>query len=75
MLERVARHKELFFKSGYSNYHSAKAGSLKLQPPEQRRRELYSDYAAMESMYIGEPAHFDSVLQVIAEAESEINSA
>lgn len=75
LLERVRKHKARFFASGWANYAAAEPGSLRLLPPESRWAELQADYAAMRSMFMGEPLPFDEVLATLREAEQVINEA
>lgn len=73
LLERVAVHKRVFFRSGWANYHSAKPGTLRLMPASARIKELQSDYNEMREMFFDEPPPFTEVLEVIARLEERIN--
>lgn len=75
LLERVRQHKSRFFASGWANYTTAIAGTLRLVPPESRWTELRADYAAMRPMFINEPLSFNEMLAVLREAEQTINRA
>lgn len=70
---RVADWKQRVFASGWARYDLARAGTLRLAPPESRRQELARDYEAMRPMFLVEPPPFEDVLRVIAEAEAMIN--
>jgi nucleotidyltransferase AbiEii toxin of type IV toxin-antitoxin system len=55
LLERVALFKSRFFGSSWSNYDSARPGSLRLSPPKTRISELERDYEKMKPMFLEEP--------------------
>jgi hypothetical protein len=73
LLNRVAQHKSLFFKSSWAKYGEAVKGTLKILPPEHRIAALQSDYANMREMFFGEPPKFDSILASLKEWEREFN--
>jgi hypothetical protein len=73
LLNRVAQHKSLFFKSSWAKYGEAAKGTLKILPPEHRITMLQSDYANMREMFFGEPPKFDSILTLLKEWEREFN--
>jgi hypothetical protein len=73
LLERVALFKSSFFGSSWSNYDSARPGSLRLSPSENRVRELERDYEDMKPMFLEEPPSFAEVLQILRVAEETIN--
>jgi hypothetical protein len=72
--ERVVQWKSQFFGSSWANYGSAKPGTLRLVPPQERQAALRRDYHAMRDMYLSKPAEFDDVLATLAELENRINS-
>ncbi|MER8798684.1 nucleotidyl transferase AbiEii/AbiGii toxin family protein [Mesorhizobium sp. M0984] len=45
LLEQVARHKAVFFRSGWANYDTARPGTLRLMPSEARQRDLRASIA------------------------------
>ncbi len=71
--DRVVIWKGRFFGSSWANYDLAKPGTFRLVPPPARTAALRRDYEAMRDMYLAEPAPFDEVLAVLAEAEGRIN--
>ena len=73
LLNRVAQHKSLFFKSSWAKYGEAAKGTLKILPPEYRIAVLQSDYANMREMFFGEPPKFDGILALLKEWEREFN--
>jgi hypothetical protein len=73
LLNRVAQHKGLFFKSSWAKYGEATKGTLRIVPPEHRIGALHSDYANMREMFFGEPPKFDSILALLKEWEHNFN--
>ena len=73
LLNRVAHHKHLFFKSSWAKYGEAAKGTLKIVPPEYRINALYSDYANMREMFFSEPPKFESILALLKEWENKFN--
>lgn len=43
LLDRVAKHKSIYFKASWANYENAKKGSLKLIPPDRVLSEMAED--------------------------------
>lgn len=76
LLELVAKHKSVFFRSGWASYETARPGTLQLMPAEYRLKDLRADYRGMASMmFDDEPLPFDDVLARIKKAQDEINAA
>ena len=75
LLGQVVAFKERFFGSGWSNYDTARPGSLKLAPPRRREAELERDYAKMEPMFLKSPPPWEDVLKTLMEAQRELNAA
>jgi hypothetical protein len=73
LLERVARHKTVFFPAGGAHYDEARAGTLRLLPSEPDRVALKADYGKMREMFFDEPPPFDNVMQDLADLEIQIN--
>ena len=73
LLERVAQHKNLFFKSSWAKYGEAAKGSLKISPPEHRINALREDYARMQEMFFGEPPEFNGMMAALKEWETQFN--
>ena len=74
LLDRVAHHKSVFFKTGWARYHEAKPGTMRLVPSEARLKDLEADFRRMEEMFFDKPASFESIIEKIAFFESEFNS-
>ncbi len=73
LLQSVATHKSIFFRSPPAKFETAVPGTLRLLPTPQRRKELESDYARMRQMIFGEVPPLDHVFDVLAELERKIN--
>lgn len=74
LLEDVAEFKKKFYPCGWAKYDEARAGTLKLLPPEFRHKELKDDYRAMKNMIFGEYIAFEKIINILSELELEINS-
>jgi hypothetical protein len=76
LLEQVAKHKAVFFRSGWASYETARPGSLRLMPSEARLKDLRADYRAMEPMMFDEkPLSFDEILIRIQKLQDTINTS
>lgn len=73
LLENVAQHKSVFFRSGSARYDEARPGTLRLVPPAERMSELQSDYQKMGEMIFGDPLTFGNWIAVLGEIEASIN--
>jgi hypothetical protein len=73
LLERVRIHKSRFFSSSWTNFSTAKPGSLRLCPPEHRVTEIRADYESMRQMFLGDPIAFDAILESLRDAEAALN--
>jgi len=71
--ERVVGWKRLFFGSAWANYETARHGSFRLLPSDERLPALRRDFAAMRDMYLAEPPFFDDVLATLATLERRLN--
>ena len=73
LLERVAQHKNLFFKSSWAKYGEATKRQIKISPPEHRVNALREDYARMQEMFFGEPPEFNAIMAALKEWEAQFN--
>jgi hypothetical protein len=73
LLARVAEHKSLFFKSSWARYGEAVKGTLRIVPPEQRRKALREDYGRMQQMFFSPPPEFENIVALLTQWESEFN--
>lgn len=74
LLDRVAKHKSIFFRSGWAKYEEAKLGTLRIIPKPERISELMQDYIKMREMFFAIPPAFDDIINVLKELENSINS-
>lgn len=74
LLAQVAKHKAIFFRSGWASYATARPGSLRLLPDAARLKDLRTDYRAMAPMMFDQsPPSFDDILAKIAALQETIN--
>lgn len=73
LLERVAAHKSLFFRSAWAHYDTATPGSLRLVPHEAWVDQLRRDYVGMREMIFVDPPSFDELMVVPKQLETGIN--
>ena len=75
LLEQVAKHKSVFFRSGWASYETAQPGTLQLMPAEARIKDLHADYRDMAPMIFDDtPPPFDDVLARIQKLQEDINA-
>ena len=74
LLEDVVKFKQKFYPSGWAKYEDAKAGTLRLLPPDYRYKELKKDYTAMQNMIFDKNLDFDEIISILKSLEDEINS-
>lgn len=75
LLKKVAEHQAVFFRSAWAKYEEAIPGTLRLVPPEHRRKEIEQDYRKMQEMLFGEPPSLEHLFSILAEIERAVNSA
>lgn len=73
LLERVIKHKKLFFTSVWAHYETAIPGSFHLVPPQDRIPNLRSDYSLTQAMIFGEAPTWDEITKGLKELECRIN--
>ena len=70
----MAKHKAIFFRSGWASYDSARPGTLRLLPDVGRIRDLRADYRAMSPMMFDDkPPSFDDILSAIETFQEAVN--
>jgi hypothetical protein len=74
LLEKVVDFKIKFYSSNWAKYEEAKAGQLKIIPPEYRMNDLENDYKLMSEMFFDVPISFDIIIKELENLENEINS-
>ncbi len=75
LFNRVAGHREIFFKLNWVDYKTLRPGSLRLAPPPEHRDNWRKDYEEMaEAMFYGERPEFDEILRIVGEFEQRFNA-
>jgi hypothetical protein len=73
LLERVVKHKRLFFASAWASYETATPGSFRLLPANHRIDDLRSDYREMKAMIFGAYPEWDEIIEGLTALERRIN--
>jgi predicted nucleotidyltransferase component of viral defense system len=74
LLTQVANHKSLYFRSAWTQYETARRGTLQLSPHPDRLADLRRDYREMAPMIFDDPAPgFDDIMKRIEQLERSIN--
>jgi len=74
LFERIAAHREVYFRYTWMNYRTLRPGTLRLLPAADRLGAWAQDYDAMrETMFFGEAPKFDEILKVVGEFEHRFN--
>lgn len=74
LLEQVVDFKQKFYPATWAKFEEAKPGSLKLVPPDYRKKEIQADYKAMEQMIFDKVLSFEEILKTLQDLEEEISS-
>lgn len=75
LLDQVAKHKSIFFRSGWASYETARPGTLQLIPAADRIKDLRADYRDMAlMMFDDKPMSFDDVLARLRSLQDAINA-
>jgi len=73
LLERVVKHKSLFFASAWASYETATPGGLHLLPANHRIDDLRSDYKEMKTMIFGAYPEWDEIIEGLTALERRVN--
>jgi len=73
LLERVVKHKSLFFASAWASYETATPGGFHLLPAKHRIDDLRSDYKEMKAMIFGVYPEWDEIIEGLTGLERRIN--
>jgi hypothetical protein len=74
LFERVAEHRQIFFRLNWVDYATLRPGSLRLTPPARHLEVWRRDYEEMAGpMFYGERPAFAEVLRVVGEFEARFN--
>jgi predicted nucleotidyltransferase component of viral defense system len=76
LFQRVAEHREVFFRSSWVDYSTHKPGTFRLTPPQEHLAGWRSDYESMQGpMFFGATPGFQELLSKVAEFERRFNAA
>jgi hypothetical protein len=73
--QRVVDWKDRFFAAEWARYDSAKPGTFRLAPPDNRVSDLKADFQAMRPYFMDEPTSFESIIEKLRALEEQINQA
>ena len=73
LLERVVKHKKLFFASAWASYETATLGGFHLLPANHRIDDLRSDYKEMKAMIFGAYPELDEIIEGLTALERRIS--
>lgn len=74
LFERVAEHREIFFRHSWVDYATHKPGTFRLVPPEEHLANWRTDYQAMQGpMFFGDTPSFDDLMTAAADFERRFN--
>jgi len=73
LLARVVEHKQIFFRSAWANYGSAKPGTLRLAPSPSRASLIKRDYVRMQEMIFETAPSWKDILDGLSGLEERIN--
>lgn len=74
LFERIAAHREVFFRYNWMDYATLRAGSLRLMPTRDQFPSWQSDYDAMrESMFFATTPEFIEILMVVEDFQNKFN--
>jgi len=75
LFERVAEHRELFFRFSWVDYTTHKPGTFRLTPPPEHFADWKSDYAAMLGpMFFGQTPSFEEIISLASDFEKTFNA-
>ena len=75
LFQRVAEHREIFFRYAWVDYSTHKPGTFRLSPPSDHLANWRSDYQAMLGpMFFGEVPDFDEIMKAVSEFEKTFNA-
>ncbi len=76
LFQRVAEHREIFFRYSWVDYSTHKRGSFRLVPPADHLIDWKKDYQAMLGpMFFGETPTFEEMMVVMSDFEKTLNES
>jgi len=74
LFERIAAHRQVYFRYAWVDYNTLRPGRLKLVPPDDQLANWKSDYTAMkDEMFFGEIPEFDDIIRTARKFQDEFN--
>lgn len=74
LFQRVAEHREIFFRYSWVDYSTHRPGTFRLMPPGHHRANWRTDYQAMLGpMFFGQVPTFDEILTAVGRFEQQFN--
>ena len=74
LFERIAAHRQVYFRYTWVDYDTLRPGHLKLVPPDDQLANWKSDYTAMKDvMFFGEIPEFEDLIRTAREFQDEFN--
>jgi hypothetical protein len=75
LFQRVAEHRELFFRFSWVDYSTHKPGTFRLTPPTAHLADWKADYQDMLGpMFFGDTPGFDEMISAASEFEKAFNA-
>ena len=76
LFQRVAAHREIFFRWSWVDYSTLRPGSLRLIPSDDQLAAWRQDFQIMRSeMFFGDVPKFDEILRVVGDFEKRFNQS
>ena len=76
LFDRVAAHRQIFFRHTWVDYSTLNPGQLRLLPAEADLPAWQADYESMrQEMFYGDVPTFDEILTVVGEYQARLNAA
>lgn len=74
LFERIAAHRQIYFRYTWVDYDTLCPGRLKLVPSDEQLDSWKSDYLVMkDEMFFGKPPEFEDLIQTAREFQDEFN--
>ncbi len=75
LFDRVAAHRQVFFRHTWVDYSTLNPGQLRLLPADADRSTWQTDYESMQQeMFYGDVPTFDEILTVVGEYQTRLNA-
>ena len=75
LFDRVAAHRQIFFRHTWVDYSTLNPGQLRLLPAEADRPDWQAEYEGMrQEMFYGDVPTFDEILVVVGEFQARLNA-